>query len=257
MKLYLVCVLAVLFIACSSVKSSTQADVSYMDTAKQNFEAGEKLLKAHKYEDAIAYFEYVKSKFPYSPHAAMSDLRIADTYFDDEKWMDAAESYELFMRYHPRHQEVAYANYRACLAYYNAIPDDWFFPSSEKRDQKATREVLNSVNRFLEQFPDDVRTSEVLNLKQKVLEKLAYHDFLVGQYYAKQKRWKGAFCRFESILANFPNTKAALNAALQAADIAKLHLDDNEKAQELWNKVIELAPDSEQAKLAKKNLGNP
>ena len=65
---------------------------------------------------AISYFTFVKNRFPFSRYATLAELRIADAFFAQDKFADAADAYKLFIRFHPNHPEVTdgYAAYRVC-----------------------------------------------------------------------------------------------------------------------------------------------
>src|SRR5260370_14421917 len=100
---------AVLLPACAGGKASLREHKgSYLESVKLNFEAGEEMLQKQEFDKAIAYFQFVRSKYPFSKYAALSDLKIAETKYAQKKWLDAASAYEIFIRLHPRHEEVPY-----------------------------------------------------------------------------------------------------------------------------------------------------
>src|SRR5262245_57123684 len=95
--------------SCASAKPSLREHQgTYLESVKLNFEAGEEMLRKKEYDKAIAYFQFVKSKYPFSKYAALSDLRIADAKYQQKKWLAAASAYEVFIRLHPRHEELPY-----------------------------------------------------------------------------------------------------------------------------------------------------
>ena len=59
--------------------------------------------------EAIRRYNLIRSKFPYSEFAALSDLRIADAYFAQEKYATAVEQYRTFIKLYAEHPQVIYA----------------------------------------------------------------------------------------------------------------------------------------------------
>ena len=100
--------------ACKGFETNLQdTEVSLQETARQNYEAGEKMLEASRYVEAIKYFEHVKNKYPYSKYAVLAELRIADADFEQEKFTEAIRGYRQFVHDHRSYaDEVSYARAR-------------------------------------------------------------------------------------------------------------------------------------------------
>src|SRR5437870_1063058 len=61
-------------------------------------------IKNDHYQIAIDKLRAIKNKYPYSKFAVDAQLRIADVYFLQESWGEAATSYEAFRDLHPKHE---------------------------------------------------------------------------------------------------------------------------------------------------------
>lgn len=207
MKLGLILCFALLA-GCSTTKTAQKAD-TYLDNVKQTYEAGEKALKDQVFEDAIKAFEEVRTQYPYSKYAALSDLKLADTYFAQEKWLEAADAYDFYVRFHPRHDQNAYAWFQIAKSYYLAIPKDFFlFPKSYVKDQTATQEALEAVDRYLTEYPMDQFAEEATKMRINLRTQLAQRDLHVAQYYEKRGKTKGAQARFEHVAKLYGDTSA-------------------------------------------------
>ncbi|MEI6806040.1 MAG: outer membrane protein assembly factor BamD [Myxococcaceae bacterium] len=194
--------------ACSTVKTAKNAD-TYLDTVRLTYEAGEKALKDEDFEDAIKSFEEVRTKYPYSKYAALSDLKLADTYFAQEKWLEAADAYDFYVRFHPRHEQNAYAWFQIAKAYFHAIPREFFiFPKSYVKDQTATQEALEAVQRYLTEYPSDKNAEEAEKMRVHLRSQLALRDLHIAEYYAKRRKTKGALTRFEHVVKQYGDTPA-------------------------------------------------
>jgi len=249
-SLYLMVVL--LGISCAS--TSALKDDAYLASAQKNFDMGVELLDNERYEEAISYFEHVRGKFPYSQYSALSDLKIAECYFNQKKWIQAADSYDFFLRFHPRHAESEFATFRLGQSYMETLPSDFFlFPKSHTRDQKTTKDALNAFNTLLERFPTSKYRDETLKMKASIVEKLALHDMNIARFYQTRKRWPGALKRFESVAELYPESSSAPEALYLGAQIALNELGDKEKAKKLFAQLKEKYEKSSFAELAHKS----
>ncbi len=251
-----ICLFVLSGIGCASTNSNLNgANVSYLETAKQNFEAGEKALKKKEYDEAVTFFEHVRSKYPYSKYAALSDLRIADTYVAKDEWIEAADAYDFFIRFHPRHEDVAYAWFQIAKCHYESAPSDFFIkPPSYSKDQTPSKEAIKAIDHFIEQFPNDARVAQAKEMKAVLLKKLADQDMYVARFYAKRKQWRGASLRYGRVVEQYPDSESAVEALYESAKIASQYLGDKEKARTLFQQLVERHMDSSYVKDAKKQL---
>lgn len=255
MRQILICLFVIAAASCSTMSTLTPASVSYSDNAKQNFDLGEKALKEDKNAEALAFFDYVRNKYPYSKYASEADLRIADTYFSEEKWLEAADAYDFFIRFHPVHEKVAYAHFRVAKSHFNAMPSDFFiYPKSYTKDQTATREALAALDRYLTSFPKDENAKEAQEMRIKVREQSALLDMHVADFYVIRKKWRGAASRYEDIVKNLADTPSAKSAMLSLARIKIDRLNEKDEAKELLERLEKEYPESSEAKQAKSML---
>src|SRR5687767_4593245 len=70
--------------------------LTYTEDARRAYEEALKSFKAKDWEGARALFQEVKNKFPQSRYARLSELRIADIDFAQEKYTDAIGAYRAF-----------------------------------------------------------------------------------------------------------------------------------------------------------------
>lgn len=232
--------------SCSSGKKSLREyKGSYLESVKINFEAGEEALKKGEYDKAIGYFQFVRSKYPFSKYAALSDLKIADTKFVQKKWLDAASAYEVFIRLHPRHEEVSYASYRVGASYFHAHPSDFFLlPPSTSRDQSSTKEALAAIDRFLLQFPNSDYVPDAKAKQVLLFSYLAKHNQHIAAYYERRGRYQAAIDRHLTVEELYPTTKESIESLYLAAEIRRKDLQDPEGAIELYVRIVNEKKDS-------------
>lgn len=198
-----------LFLLCAGGCASTNAssNVSYRSTAESNYLKGMAELKDESFPDALRYFNFVKNKFPFSRFATLAELRIADTYFAQEKFIESADAYKLFVKFHPTHPQVidGYAAFRAAESYVRQIPGDWFLlPPGYEKDQVATREAVRELKIFVRTYANSKYLEKGKQLYRQGLRRLAAHELYVARFYLEQGKPKATILRLEGVLQRYP-----------------------------------------------------
>ncbi len=226
---------------CSGSKGSLRSHKgSYLENVKLNFDAGLEALDNSDFDKALSYFQFVRSKYPFSQYAALSDLKIADAKYNQKKWIEAASAYEIFVRLHPRHEEVPYASYRIGASYFYAVPTDFFLlPKSTSRDQASTKEALSAIDRFLLQYPNASYVADAREKQLMLFDKLAEHNLHVADYYLRRGQFEAAVTRFLSVYELYPKAKESQYALFKAASLLADQIKDVDRAIEVFGLVIE------------------
>jgi outer membrane protein assembly factor BamD len=248
-------------VGCSSFETNLQdTSINVKDTARQNFEAAEASLAARRFNEAIKFFEAVKNKFPYSKYAVLAELRTADAHFEREHWLEAADAYRIFVRFHPRHEEVAYATYRVAVSHSRAIENNvaWVpFIDAREKDQSSARDTIRACDDFVSRFPADARIDEVKKLRAEARGRLADVDLLAAAFYEERERWQGAVWRYQRVGQEFADTDKAPAALLKAAVLTSSQLHDDDAARFLYEQLVREYPTSAEAAKAKAALAQP
>jgi outer membrane protein assembly factor BamD len=163
-------------------------------------------VKSDHYSIALDKFREVKNKYPYSKFALEAQLRIADIYYMQESYGEAAAAYEAFKDLHPKHEKVSYAMFRAAKSYFKDIPD----PIA--RDMTPATKAMDAYNDFLRRFPADANAAEARGDLAKTRNLLAQKELYVGDFYYKREFYDSAKPRYEKILALYPDTETATAA---------------------------------------------
>lgn len=150
------------------------------------------------YRDAIESFEKLKDWYPFSKYTSLAQLKIADAYFRLEEYTEAIYAYEDFESLHPRNEAIPYVIYQIGLCYFNQM-------DTIDRDQSATRKAMETFTRLIGQFPDSQYTVSAREHIKVCQKNLASHEFYVGMFYFKSKRYKPALHRFKAVLSNYPD----------------------------------------------------
>lgn len=220
-------------------------------------QAYEKALLAFRRGDCLGsepQFREIRKEFPYSRFAALSELRVGDCLFKDEKYPESIQMYRQFVRSRPSHPEIPYARFRIAEAYFEQVPSGWFMtPPSYQRDLTAARDALVQLRRFVVDYPDDDRVPEAQQLIEECMGLLAQHELWVAKFYLKRDAYNGVISRLKGMLASYPGTSAEPEALLLLGE-TYLKADDTESARQTFTELVQRYPESQQAGKAKGKL---
>jgi len=238
--------------ACTTNFAFTRT-VSYKNSAEANYQKGINEMKDEGFPEALKYFVYVKNKFPFSRYATLAELRIGDTYFAMEKYLDAIDAYKQFQKFHPTHPEVVngYAAYRICKGYIRQIPSDWFFvPPSHEKDQSATHDALRELKYFLKTYPKSKHREKAEKLYQQCLKGIADHELYVARFYLERDKPQATILRLETVVERYPDAGMTAEVMLMLGK-TYLKLKQQDKAKETFSLMVSKHPDSPYSAKAK------
>ncbi len=229
--------------ACSTKHVSLTGAFKYGQTAEENYQAGVDLQKSSSYPEAQKFFEYVKTKYPFSKYAALADLRLADLKFDQHQWTEAVDAYAQFVQLHPTHEDVDYAEFRVGLSHLKDAPSDFvLFPPAFEKDQRQIEQAAAAFAKFLEKRPGSKLVPEAKKLLGEANVRLAEHEWYVGEYYYKRKKWPGAAGRYEALVEKHPGSKHEPEALMRLAR-SYVAMNEKHRARTALQKLIVKHPD--------------
>jgi outer membrane protein assembly factor BamD len=130
--------------------------------------------------------------------AVMARIGVADSYFSQKKYAEAENEYSDFLIFHPTNENVPYVIYQLGMCHYNQI-------ESIDRDQTYTIRARREFEKLAARYPESkfsiMAEEKIRDCKQKMAE----HEFYVGQFYLKQKKYQAALARFETIEREYAN----------------------------------------------------
>jgi outer membrane protein assembly factor BamD len=231
-------------------------DTKYGKSAEEDYRAGVEELRVRSYPEAARYFEHVKTKYPFSKYAALSELRLADAKFDQDHQVEAADAYQQFVKLHPNHEEADYAAYRVGLAHLKDGPSDFFlFPPAAEKDLAQVREASRSFADFIEKYPASKYRPDAVKRLAQARALLADHEWYAAQFYAKRNHWAGAAGRLEALVRDYPGSPREPSALYQLAE-TYLRLDEKFRAQQALQQLIVKHPQDPRRAEAEKLLAS-
>ena len=170
------------FFSCAKVPTTTQAQYRKGLKAAQEEDWGratELLSKA--LEGNLSPKEQERAK-----------IYLADSYFNDGDFENAALNYEEFLELYPASSYAKDALFRLGVCYLNLI-------KGPQWDQTFTKRAFNTFKEFLNRYPQDSRVSkakEYLNLAKKIL---AEHEIYIGGTYDMLHKFTGSIQRYKLV----------------------------------------------------------
>lgn len=250
LALFAIC-LSVGAVSCASGSRVTVDVDSASSPAEKAYLIGRARLQRGDYEGAISAFDTVRSDFPYSRYAALSELKIADAYFEQQQFASAAEQYRSFVKLHPNSDRIAYARFRTAKAVYEKMPSDWFFmPPVHQRDLSATKTAVKELRTFLRRHPKSKYAEDAEKLLRKSRRLLADHEMYVAEFYLDRNNAEAASMRLKYLLNNYSGLGLDPKALYLLAR-SYLDLGDMQGARTALQDLLEYHSGSDYARKAK------
>lgn len=206
--------------------------------AEDEYKDGVAELADKNFAEAQKIFERIKTRYPYSKYAALSELRLADLRFKEEKYPEAADLYAQFVTMHPHHEEVDYAAFQVGLSRYKDMPGDFFlFPPSYERDMSAAQGALKAFEEFVGKYPNSKRIEEARKKLAEVKGRFADREWYVAEFYRKRERWPGMAARLERLLKDYPGSPREPEALMGLAQ-AYIKMKERFRAQQALQQLV-------------------
>jgi outer membrane protein assembly factor BamD len=229
---------AALLAGCPSKHTTFSGQLKLGKTAEENYQFGLDELKAKNDAEAVRFFEHVRLKYPFSRYATLAELRLADTKFEQQRYVEAAEAYAQFAQLHPTHEDVDYAEFRAGLSHFKEAPSEFLlFPPAYEKDQREVEKAVELLGNFVGSRPSSKHHEEAVRLLAEARGRLAAREWYVAEYYWKRSRWSGAAQRYEALIERYPGSPQEPEALLKLAR-ARLRLDEKHRARTALQKLI-------------------
>mgnify|MGYP006166726601 CR=1 FL=1 len=223
--------------------------------AEELYDKGLEILKGRRiyflfptvdYDEAIETFQDIIDNYPYHELAVKAELRIADTYFEDERYDGALSYYRSFSDLHPQHPKVPYTVLRSALCHYNQI-------RSINRDQTATRKAQEQLEVLIRDYPYAPETREGETLLRNLRTRLSRNMMQLGDFYLNRDEYQSAAERYRSVLNIYPGL------GLDAEGLYKLgvcyeNMMRRDEARRLFHVVVANYPNSDISELAAERI---
>ncbi len=209
-KQFIICNLILIIFSLSSCKSKLQDEE--IVPPQESYDLGVEELEKGQYKKASEHFERVFFQHPGNDITPKAELMQAYALYLGGEYDDSSDVLDVFIKLHPRHQDVAYAYYLKALANYVQI-------SSVKLDQSRTRYAKESFQEVINRFPNTKYAIDAALKIDLVNDHLAGKEMLVGRYYLAKKNPIAAIKRFQTVIDQYDTTSHAQEALYRLVEI--------------------------------------
>jgi outer membrane protein assembly factor BamD len=152
------------------------------------------------FRSAAPLFDEVERQHPYSVWATQGQLMAAYALYQSNQYDEALNALDRFIQLNPSHANVDYAYYLKGLAFYEQIVD-------VGRDQKLTRDALDTFNEVIKRFPRSKFARDARLKIDLAQNHLAGKEMEIGRFYLTRGQYLAAINRFRSVVHYFDTTE--------------------------------------------------
>ncbi len=203
---YLFLTVILLFTACKSSRL-----VNPGDTVQEAYQKGITKFEEGSYGDAAEIFETVTRVGRGSEYAQEAQYYLAESYFNQERYILAEAEYNRFITFYPRDSKRQEVDYKKALSIYHQSP-------RYRLDQSATRRAIEEFQLFNSRYPDSRFVTESAGKINELREKLARKYYESAQFYSRTDQYKAATIYYDLVIDRYPESKWAETALLNQID---------------------------------------
>jgi len=218
-------------------------------TDEELFNKAMAFYKRTDYWQAEPAFKEVRDKFPLSRYAVLAELRLADIHYFKSEYVEAVHYYEEFKRLHPSNLHVPYAIIQIGMCYFKQI-------ETIDRDQTPAKEAANYFEYLINYYPTSPFTGKAMGKLKICRKKMFEHDFYIGNFYYKTKKYWAAKERFLKILTQYPYIREKDKVLFYLGQTYQ-QLNEETKAKDTLLTLIKNYPQSEYRAQAEHLIGIP
>jgi len=214
------------------------------------FKNAEENMLAEDFEKARKSYQEIQEKSPDKSYDAVLMLRVADTYFGEEKYSEAQVEYQNFLNYHPVNGDAVYAQYQVGMCSFKEM-------DSIDRDPTPAKVLVTEMRKLLEKYPKSGYEEAARNYISIGTNWLADYELYVARFYHKKEAYKSAAARSEALLKKYPGSSAE-REALYYGGLSYLERGERDKARAMFETLIQKYPDMKKTAEAQiSKLGAP
>lgn len=209
-------------------------------TADEIYNQGLEKFREGKWNDAILAFERAVLT-PGLDQAAEARLYLGHANFAKKRYIQASAEYQRVLDRFGGDTVAAYGAFGVCrsTAALAMIP---------QRDQTFTRQARTACTQVARDYAGTIIGLEAAEIRQKMHNRLAEADYLVGLHYFKRQGFDSANEYFQEVIDGYPDSKWAPWAMYKMIEaFEKIGYDSD--ATDLKVRLIREYPDSEPARL--------
>ncbi len=228
---YAVFTLTVIFLL---VSCRSQDLIRPGDSLQVAFEKAYAQFEQENWRDASQAFETVISIGRGTEFGQDAQFYLAESYFNDRRYMMAASEYERYSSSHPNSERREYSDFMIGKSYYNLSP-------RFNIDQTYTYRAIEQFRLYMARYPNSDRITEAGERIDELRNKLARKEFEAGEFYMRTGRYNAATVSYDLVIDRYPESRWAERALVRKIEAYVLYADNSIPArqEERYRKAVE------------------
>lgn len=173
------------------------------------------------YEQVREALNQIIDNYPYSTYAPLAQLRIADTYYKESRYLESAEAYNHFIKMYPNDKNIPYAVFMEGKSFLNnqktwltgSIPYDI--------DPTGIYNALDEFKYIIDNYPSSPYAGEAKKYARQCEYALGMHNMYIADFYIDHGHYEAAINRLKEVYDKYPQSGLADKALYKLAKIYK------------------------------------
>ena len=159
-------------------------------------------------DKAVEIFQALVDDGPFSEYGQLAQYKLGLAHLALQDYEQAVGAFEQAISRYPDSPLVDDARFQVAQASLKGT----FKPGY---DQSPTDLAIRELDTFVKEYPQSELSGEAVARLKELTERRAKHEYQVGQFYERRKRFASALVYYETILQQFPQTAVAPQAAVR------------------------------------------
>jgi outer membrane protein assembly factor BamD len=169
----------------------------------ETYAEAQRAVNVANYRKAIAIFEALQARFPFSEFATQIQLELAYSYYKDGRIEQAIDAADTFLRENPTHPRVDYATYIKGLCYFEtgqSFLERVFRKDINKRPPKDGELAFSTLSRLVERYPASPYAADAQQRLIYLKNRLAAYENEVARFYIEREAYVAALNRAKTAI---------------------------------------------------------
>lgn len=175
------------------------------------------------YDIALQKLGAFKSRFPYSKHAPMAELLMANAQYELGRYQEAALTYSQFARLHPRHEKADFALFRVGQSYWIDAPE------AVDREQDLTYRAIEEWKTLINRYPESEYTEKAKKFVKQGERRIAESYNFIVNFYCKQEIYHACAYKALELMEDYPEFDDLRLNALRKASLSFTKMADTKR----------------------------
>lgn len=139
-----------------------------------------RLYEAQMYSIARDSLQSLKDRYPLGAYATFAEIKVADSYYFNGEYNEAAKFYEGFMKSYPGSPDLPYVELQAARSHIKSA-------RGTGRDRQPLERGLTILDGIVERYPGTPYATAAKQERIPIIEQLAEYDRLIIDFYQKRE----------------------------------------------------------------------